>query len=407
MNIEMQQILPFSTSVTFAALAERLRQRPMAAAMPDPAAQSFCASLSQLLLQDSRTRAMPDLQALGFWLRPGNITAMLRDHVLQPPQALLAPVGTIFMLPPANVDGLFGYSLAIALLCGNAAIIRLPSKSTPTQAMLITLLGEALAQHPTLHNRITLLRYGHDAAITEQLSSLCQLRLVWGGDATVATIGQVSLPPLAQQVGFGDRFSAAAINGDAYAQANESTRHDLARRLYNDMYWYDQLACAAPRQLFWVGDAMIRDDFCQRLAAYAAAEGYQPDAGASVAKLTMEFLALYDLAASAYQRYDPALTVITTSDQAAIEKFKRVNFGFGLLLATPCTTLNDIAAHATRHDQTLTHWGFDGKAVTALAQACGGRGYDRIVPVGQALQFDPVWDGHNLFSLMTRVVRVI
>lgn len=405
--MNMQQTLPFSATVTFAALADRLRQRPVTATIPDQAAQGFCASLSQLLLQDPRTRAMPDLQALGFWLRPANIAAMLRDHVLQPPQTLLAPVGRIFMLPPSNVDGLFGYSLAIALLCGNTVILRLPSKSTPAQETLVILLGEALAQHPSLQNRLTMLRYGHDAVITEQLSSLCQLRLVWGGDATVATIGQIPLPPLAQQLGFGDRFSATAINGDAYVQADDATRHDLIRRFYNDMYWYDQLACAAPRQLFWVGNATKRDDFCQLLATYATKEGYQPDAGASVAKLTMEYLALHDLTASAYQIFSRALTVITTTDHAAIQKFKQVNFGFGLLLATPCATLNDIATHATRHDQTLTHWGFDVEAVTALAQACTGYGYDRIVPVGQALQFDPVWDGHNLFSLMTRVVRVI
>jgi len=34
------------------------------------------------------------------------------------------------------------------------------------------------------------------------------------------------------------------------------------------------------------------------------------------------------------------------------------------------------------------------------------RGIDRIVPVGQALDFSPLWDGYVLFSELTRRVTV-
>jgi len=395
----IQQIVPEMTTVTIAALAERMTKR---GSTPDKLSQDFCATLSQYLLQDQRARPFPDLQALGFWLRPANITAMLRDHLTAPPHCHRTPLGTVFMIPPANVDGLFGYSLAIGLLSGNNVLLRLPSQTTPAQEVLLGLISDALRLHPTLHNRLALLRYGHDAEITEQLSALCQLRLVWGGDDTVAQIAQIPLPPLAQQIGFGDRFSAAVINGEAYQRADTAARDELAKQFANDLYWYDQQACASPRLLCWIG-ACDRDDFYHRLAAQAEARGYQPDTGASVAKITMEYLALHDLVATAYHRISPALTVITTEDEEAITKFKRVNYGHGLLIATSCATLEELAALATPHDQTLTHWGFPPESIAAFS----AKGYDRIIPIGQALQFDPVWDGHNLFSRMTRLVRVI
>ena len=35
-----------------------------------------------------------------------------------------------------------------------------------------------------------------------------------------------------------------------------------------------------------------------------------------------------------------------------------------------------------------------------------GRGVDRIVPIGAALNFDPAWDGYDLFVELTRQVSV-
>lgn len=403
-NIQVMQILPEARQVTVTELGARL-QAATARQAPDQAAQEFCAKLSQLLLQDARARPHPDLQALGFWLRPAQSSRMLASYLAAPPGCLAQPVGVVFMIPPANVDALFGYAMAIGLLCGNNVIIRLPSAATAAQEALCTLIGEALAQQPALQHRLALVRYGHDDAVTAALSQLCALRLVWGGDATVTKIGQIPLPPLARQIGFGDRFSASVIDGAAYQAADAAARAGLIQNFYNDMYWYDQLACAAPRLLFWLGDDGYAD-FCQRLNAEALRRGYQPDAGASVAKLSMDYLALHDLPAEDYTVYSPALSTITCRDAAVMQAFKQVNYGYGTLVVCPIAALEMIAAGASPRDQTLTHWGLSTEKITALARVCGGRGYCRFVPVGQALQFDPIWDGHNLFSVMTKLVRI-
>ena len=41
-----------------------------------------------------------------------------------------------------------------------------------------------------------------------------------------------------------------------------------------------------------------------------------------------------------------------------------------------------------------------------LAVAVNGRGIDRIVPIGQALQFSRHWDGYDLFAEFTRQVTI-
>ena len=72
-----------------------------------------------------------------------------------------------------------------------------------------------------------------------------------------------------------------------------------------------------------------------------------------------------------------------------------------MLMETSLTHLADLAEHAEPCDQTLTHWGFDEAEIKQFAAQCQGRGYSRCVPVGQALSFDAVWEGINLFEALT------
>lgn len=56
--------------------------------------------------------------------------------------------------------------------------------------------------------------------------------------------------------------------------------------------------------------------------------------------------------------------------------------------------------------QTLTYYGFDRDEISAFAGRCAMFGLSRIVPVGQALNFDTVWDGYDLLRVLTRTIRL-
>jgi hypothetical protein len=54
--------------------------------------------------------------------------------------------------------------------------------------------------------------------------------------------------------------------------------------------------------------------------------------------------------------------------------------------------------------QTLSHWGFADEELLDLNKLSNCEGLDRIVPMGEALNFHYIWDGYNLFEELSRKV---
>jgi len=374
-------------------------------------AMTFCQQLSDLLLNDTRAHTFPSLQALGFWLRPSSIRKLVADYGPSPDETVRVPRGVVFQIPPSNIETLFGYNCALSLLCGNVTLVRLPSQASPEQNTLLDFIAEIGAtMTPAVAERLIFLRYAHDAAITAKLSALCNLRMVWGGDKTVSAIRQIPLPPLAHEISFANRFSMAVINADLFVTQDEMIFDEMARNLVNDVFQFGQMACASPRLLCWVGRADHKQHaaalFYPRLAARALEKFGAPETGENIAKLDAQFLALHDLDVAATTTFNPALTVVTLQHWHGVPDFKTLSFGHGLLLEIRLDTLTELADTAQDLDQTLAHWGFEESDLHALIKACNGRGFDRMVRFGEALAFDPVWDGTNLFDVLTKFVKV-
>lgn len=408
----LQQVLPAQGETTIEAVADAaLKAGALPLGVGAPESVAFCADLSARLLSDPRARRYPALQALGFWLRPSSVKNMIQNHLATLPRTTRVPRGIVFQIPPGNVDALFGYMAVLSLLAGNVTLLRLPRGHRPEQKALLDILGEALAAAPlVLRNRIVILRYDHEEHITAALSGLCDARMVWGGDETVSTIRRIPLPPLSVEVSFADRFSSLALPAKAYLNAGEEQKDQIVHAIFNDIYLFDQMACASPRLLHWIGtdehSAEAAQDFYPRLATFAMDHYGAPQAGESVAKHVAQFMALHDLEVASCTTYAPALTVLSLRSLARFSAFKNITYGYGLLMDVTLPNLATLAHTTEKRDQTLAIWGFSSDEIHALVALSAGRGYDRIVPVGQALSFDPVWDGHNLFDTLTRLIQV-
>jgi hypothetical protein len=114
----------------------------------------------------------------------------------------------------------------------------------------------------------------------------------------------------------------------------------------------------------------------------------------------------FGIAASADVRVvleHPGFVGLHLRDQAALNK---EICGGGLLRHVPVERLSAVLPFIDEGDQTLTHWGVDGVALRDFAADAGARGLDRLVPIGEALAFDVVWDGFHLVDDMLRRVRV-
>jgi hypothetical protein len=80
--------------------------------------------------------------------------------------------------------------------------------------------------------------------------------------------------------------------------------------------------------------------------------------------------------------------------------------GGGVVGQVRISSLLDIVPTLRKGDQTLVHAGFRRDELVGLARAARSRGLYRLVPLGEALSFEAVWDGIDLLSHMTRRITV-
>ena len=232
------------------------------------------------------------------------------------------------------------------------------------------------------------------------------MRVLWGGDGTIESFRRFALPPHATELAFADRFSMSAIKTDAYVALSSDERSRLADRFVNDTYWFDQLGCSSARLIVWVGIEDVTDiaaDFHSRVRDSAAAKGYVVDTAAALGKLVQSFRSMIDGHITGYHWYDNTEVVLDTDTFPPA----RGDFcGAGLFYQWVVPDLEALSPHVRREDQTLAAYGFSHSEVREFVLGLLGRGIDRVVPIGQALNFNRVWDGHDLLQSFTRQVCI-
>jgi len=87
-----------------------------------------------------------------------------------------------------------------------------------------------------------------------------------------------------------------------------------------------------------------------------------------------------------------------------LQEIREKHCGNGLFVQMQIDVLFDIGSIVTNKDQTLAVFGFSQQEYLELLHALPSRAIDRIVPVGTALAFDPVWDGQELITSFTRII---
>ena len=368
----------------------------------------FAAALSRRLTTSAAARAHPELVALGFWLRPAHLRRMVESTATtwSATSSLRVPRGLTLHIAPGNVDTIFVYSWLVSLLCGNRSIVRLSSRHGPQALLLQSLLAELLADPAwaDIAARVAFVRYGHDDAVTARLSALCDLRVVWGGDATVRAVRALPLPPHATELSLADKFSLTVLRAAHAAALDDPALAALARGLANDAYTFAQRACSSPRLVLWQGG--VADTALARDRLWPLVEAAAPAAeAAALASLCVDKRVAADLLAmDADVRIEaprPALQRIWLDTPAV---HAELHCGGGLFHEARIDQLADLRPLLSRRIQTVSHAGFRRDEWLAFVQGAPLRGIDRIVPVGRALDFAPVWDGHDLWHAFTRQV---
>lgn len=358
-------------------------------------------AVSKQLLADPEARRVPQYVALGYWLRRAAVMRLQDRLVDSDDSMIVAPRGVALHLPPTNVDTLFVYSWAISVLAGNCNIVRLPSIMSSDTQWLVNLVGSVIEENGQ-SDRHLFLQYDVGGALERSLASCADLRMIWGGDAKVLQANTVPIRPDGLSIGFPNRRSFAIISTTHYRAADEQARAQLVQNFFNDLYWFDQMGCGSPRVLFWLGEpGDLRSDFFDRLDNLARARGVEVPLGVAIAKLNEGMNLLAEDYATRFEHKSNRLDLVHLKE----DQPKPISSqGGGFLAHRTIEALGDVVGYVDRTTQTITHFGLANAQLRDLALQLAGRGAYRLVPVGDALKFDPDWDGVRLFSHMTRVV---
>jgi len=249
-------------------------------------------------------------------------------------------------------------------------------------------------------------RYPRDLEINQYLSSLADVRVIWGGDATISEVRRAALSAKAYDICFADRYSFALFKAEA-VKAHQDLQ-GLARRFYNDTYLFDQNACSAPRLVVWLGDAKTVETAQQIFwtAMHSQLRDYGIDAVAAIDKLSMLCTHSDDQAGIHLRpRVDNKLWRVTLDRLSSDLDEHRCAAGYFLEYVTQ--DLTELSVAVNRKYQTLAYFGFEKAELDRLMREARFLGIDRVVPVGQTTDFNLTWDGHDLVYALSRACTVM
>jgi hypothetical protein len=372
-----------------------------------PFAPEVCdllAKLSAQLVADNETRTMPDVVAFAWWCRKANIH---RLAVSYEDGHLRLGRGLALHITPTNTPINFAFSWAFSLLAGNANIVRLPQRDFPQVEFLLSHLRLLLANEPCARNAF--IRYGHDEEITSALSAVADVRLIWGGDATIQAVRKSPLPARGLDLAFADRHSLCVFSPGAVLALDAASLKQLAVHFFNDTYLMDQNACSSPHLVVWLGSdtetAAAQSRFWSAIATELELH-YQLTAGSAIDKFTQACRDAIELDNNLTElhREDPRLYRVPLHHLFTGIEERRCGHGYFYEFTT--SSLDDLAPIVNSKYQTLTYFGLAKEDLAAFVTSNRLPGIDRIVPVGKALDIGLIWDGFDLIRTLSRVCEV-
>lgn len=360
---------------------------------------SFLNDLSAIL---RKNRDYSDVATFGFWCRKA---ALLKEKEKYDDVMERFGKGIVFHSTPSNVPVNFAFSFAAGLLAGNANIVRLPGKPFEQVTIISDAINELLAdKHEDMVPYVVFVKFPPVKEITDTFSSICNVRVIWGGDMTVAELRQSKIPARTTEITFADRHSIAVIDADAYLA--EENKNAVIQNFYNDTYFSDQNACTSPRIVFWQGTkkSEAKTDFWNRVHDLVKYK-YTLAPVQAVGKLN----AMYSVAAQKNVRLvDSEDMFITRLDVDKIDKdLMNYKYNSGFYFEKEIENLREIVDVCDVRCQTLSYFGVKEEDFRAFLEEARPIGIDRIVPMGKSMDFTLIWDGYDLIRQMSRRVNVI
>lgn len=361
----------------------------------------FLTGLGENLAQQKQ--ALPEVAALAFWLRPGNLKKLKADYEQQTQQRQAA--GLVLHIAPANVDTLFIYSWTLSLLCGNTNILRLSQKHGESARLICQQINLLFNNplHTGIKNSNWIVSWPHDDKITQAMSAISDRRIIWGGDHTVEHITRIKAKPCTQDITFPDRLSAMLIDAESILNGEQLFKQ-LTERFIRDAFAFQQMACTSPKIIFWQGEKTTCEQAQQKfwpaihkhLAKYEKAiptpsELYQR-------RTQLQYLAM-NINCKIDEAFAPYFVVVNLEKRPVnLEDF---NINLGTFLQLNIKDYQQGLRQLSNKYQSCGYWGMEKSTLDDWRLQQDEHFFHRLVPVGQMHEFSWNWDGINLFQALT------
>ena len=368
---------------------------------------NFLDELSKSLDSRFNNKNYPDLKALSFFCRKKNILSFKEKY--ENKNSLRFGLGLLFHITPSNIPTNFAYSLIFGLITGNSNVVKVPSKKFNEIELICKSINYVLnkKKYYQIKNMIAVVRYhSENHLLTKNFSSICDARLIWGGNQTIADIKKFETKAKNIDIPFADRYSISLINSEKFLKLSEFKVKNLIKDFYNDTYVVDQNACSSPHLILWKGRlfAKAKKKFWLYLNTLVK-EKYDSPLISTVdnySKLASEVIKNKNI--TSFKSLNKSLYVITLKKIYPNLFIKKTKWGF--FYECNIKNLKEINYVVNRDLQTLTYFGFSKKFIKNFFKNNNFNGIDRVVPFGQALNINLIWDGYDLTKILSREIEI-
>lgn len=370
----------------------------------------FLESLSNAIRKNEQVKQYPDVMTFAYWIRKANILRLKKEYQegINFDKVLKIGRGLVFHIAPSNVPINFAYTLVFGLLSGNSNIVKVSSKRFSQIEQVCRIMNQVADEEKFqwVKKQNAVVVYDRkDEEYTEKFSSICDARVIWGGDYTIEQVRKHQLQARSIEITFADRYSFAVMSSTAMLEITESEIESLAEQFYNDTYLMDQNACSSPHLVCWLGEAdKIRQAslrFWQALYNVCAKKYDLADIKVSE-KYTMLCELPNLIEPTDVRKYENMLYVVEIGELP--EKISALRGKFGLFFEYSLKSIDEIFVHLDKKVQTCVVYGINANEIAEGIQKMHSQGIDRIVPIGKSLDIGVVWDGYQVVEQLSRSV---
>ena len=376
----------------------------------------FLGELSKELLSIKGIRNHQDVMSYAYWIRKASLEKE-KQNTSDVDKRIGR--GLAFHIAPSNVPVNFAVSMTSSLLAGNITLIRVSNKEFEEVEIICNTINRLLEkqEHESMRSHICIVRYDHSDEITEFLSSICDIRIIWGGDRTINDIRRFLIPCRAIEMCFADRYSMALINAHQYSKMIKDITYSkenaemIAKRFYTDTYYSDQNACSSPRIVVWLLEGIDEAELknCQTVfwesIRKEANERYDMQPIQAIDKLSnYTELAMKEEGTRLIDNKDNKLFIIDINDaNPSVMDYKT---GGGFFFQYKTNAIEGIVPFLGKQCQTIAVLGLEKTEVVNLVKESGVRGVDRVVDIGDTMGLEFVWDGYKMIENMSRLIYI-